>query len=241
MPEDQFSRRGFLGKAGMVAGAAALGPAALAEAKKPKKRGGRAPHPPNPNTALQVLLKGNRRYQKGKLELRDYSPVGEDRASKQVPFAAIITCADSRVSPTLIFDLERGNIFVSKVAGNSIDTGTLGSTEYGVAVLGVKLIMVLGHSDCGAVRSAIGVANGTASYPPGQYGEIGQVVGLCVPPISGIPPDQRTLDRSVMVNAQYQAADIASRNPIIKPAIEAGRLRVVSAVYNIANGKVSLV
>ena len=197
--------------------------------------------PEDPDAALEVLLKGNRRHQNGKLELRDYSPVGEDRASQQKPFAAIITCADSRVSPALIFDLERGNIFVSRIAGNSVETGTLGSTEYAVEVLGVRLIMVLGHSDCGAVRSAIAVANGTASYPRNQYGEIGAVVDLVAPPISGIPPDQRTLERGVATNAQYQAASIAGRGPVIKPAIDAGTLKVVAAVYDIANGEVSLV
>jgi carbonic anhydrase len=113
--QSRDSRRDFLGKAGGLAAAATLGPAAVAEAlaeanKHGKKRG---PHPKNPAEALNLLVKGNRRYQKGKLQLRDYSPVGEDRAHDQKPFAAIITCADSRVSPTLIFDVERGNIFVS--------------------------------------------------------------------------------------------------------------------------------
>jgi carbonic anhydrase len=243
MSDDQLSRRRFLGQAGVVAGAAALGPAAaVAEAaKKNPQTGGKAPHPANPDAALKTLLKGNKRYQKNKLELRDYSPVGEDRANKQKPFAAIITCADSRVSPTLIFDVERGNIFVSKVAGNSIDTGTLGSTEYGVAVLGVKLIMVLGHSDCGAIKSAIGVANGTASFPPAQFGAIGPVVDLLVPPISALPPADRTTDNGVAANARYQAATIAEKGPIVKQAIAAGTIKVVAAVYNIANGKVSLV
>jgi carbonic anhydrase len=243
MPEDHLSRRRFLGRAGVVAGAAALGPAAaLADAAKNQPAtGGKAPHPANPDAALKLLLKGNKRYQKDKLELRDYSPVGEDRAERQMPFAAIITCADSRVSPTLIFDVERGNIFVSKVAGNSIDTGTLGSTEYGVAVLGVKLIMVLGHSNCGAVKSGIDVANGTTSFPPAQFGAIGPVVDLVVPPISAIPPAQRTLDNSIAANARYQAATIAAKDPIVKPAIAAGTIKVVAAVYNIANGKVSLV
>jgi carbonic anhydrase len=242
MPDDHLSRRRFLGRAGVVAGAAALGPAAaLAEAAKQSQPGGKPPHPQTPDAALKLLLKGNRRYQKGKLELRDYSPVGEDRANNQKPFAAIITCADSRVSPTLIFDVGRGNVFVSKVAGNSIDTGTLGSTEYGVAVLGVKLIMVLGHSNCGAVKSGIDVANGTTSFPPAQFGAIGPVVDLVVPPISAIPPAQRTLDNSIAANARYQAATIAAKDPIVKPAIAAGTIKVVAAVYNIANGKVSLV
>jgi carbonic anhydrase len=242
MPEENVSRRRFLGKAGAMAGAAALGPAVVAEAKKkPPGRGRRKPHPPTPDAALQVLLKGNRRYRKGKLELRDYSPVGEDRANDQKPFAAILTCSDSRVSPTLIFDLERGNIFVSKIAGNSVDTGTLGSTEYAVKVLGVKLIMVLGHSDCGAVKAAIGVANGTSSYPPDKYGEIGAFVDHLVPPISGIPPEQRTVGNSVAANARFQASKIAGRGPIIQQAIAAGKLKVVPAVYNIPDGRVNLV
>ena len=240
MAEDNVSRRRFLGQAGAVAGAAALGPAALAEAGK-KQPKGQAPHPSTPGAALAELRKGNRRYRRNRFELRDYSPVGEKRAEKQKPFAAIITCADSRISPSLIFDLERGNIFVSKVAGNTIDTGTLGSTEYAVAVLGVKLIMVLGHTDCGAVRSAIAVANGTASYPPEQYGEIGAIIRPLLPPIATIPPDERTVDHGVAVNARAQAADIAGRGPIIQPAIVARKLRVVAAVYHIRTGRVRLV
>ena len=87
-----------------------------------------------------------------KLQLRDYSPVGEKRASEQKPFAAIITCADSRISPELVFDVERGNIFVSRIAGNSIDQGTLGSAEYAVGVLGVKVVMVLGTATAARSR-----------------------------------------------------------------------------------------
>jgi carbonic anhydrase len=243
VPDSHGSRRDFLGKAGGVAAAATLGPVALADAvaeAKGKDRGRRFPHPKDPQEALQLLLKGNKRYRKGKLELRDYSPVGEDRASKQAPFAAIITCADSRISPTLVFDVERGNIFVSKVAGNSIDTGTLGSTEYAIKVLGVKLVMVLGHSDCGAVKAAIGVADGTSSYPRDQYGAIGAVVQNLVPPIQTVPPP-RPVDTCIAVNASAQAADIRGRNPIVKPAADAGTIAVVAAVYNIKNGKVNLV
>ena len=244
MPDSHGSRREFLGKAGGVAAAATLGPAALAEAvaeAKGKDRGQKFPHPKTPEKALQLLIKGNKRYIKGKLELRDYSPVGEERASKQMPFAALITCADSRVSPTLAFDLERGNIFVSKVAGNSIETGTLGSTEYAVKVLGVKVVMVLGHSNCGAVNAAIGVANGTSSYPHDIYGAIGPVVDNLVPPIQALPPDQRVLENCVAVNARAQAADIRGRNPIVKPAADSGQIWVVAAVYDIKTGKVTLV
>jgi carbonic anhydrase len=240
-----LSRKRFLGKAGGAAVAATLAPVALldtpeADAKRPGL-GGRFPHPKTPQEALAVLMQGNRRYQRGKLQLRDYSVPGEDIATKQTPFAAIITCADSRLSPPLVFDVHHGNLFVSRVAGNSVDVGTLGSTEYAVKVLGVKLVMVLGHSDCGAVMYAITVANGTASYPPDRYGAIGDVINAIVPPIQALPPAQRTVDHSIVVTATTQAADLAARTPIIKPAIDAGQIKVVAAVYNIRDGKVSLV
>ena len=97
------------------------------------------------------------------------------------------------------------------------------------------------RSDCGAIKSGIGVANGTASYPADKYGSIGAVIDLVVRPIQGIPLEQRTLAHATVVNAQAQAADIAARGPIVKPAIDAGTLAVVAAVYNIPDGKVSLV
>jgi carbonic anhydrase len=194
----------------------------------------------NPDEALGLLLEGNRRHQAGKLELRDYSPA-EDRAQGQMPFAAIISCADSRVSPTLIFDVDRGNIFSSKVAGNIIDTGTLGSTEFAVKVLGVKLVMVLGHSDCGAVKAAIDLVSGSTSYPAGEYGAIGDVVSRIVPPIESIDPAERSVPHCISTNARAQADEIASRGPIVKQAIEAEQIKVVAAVYDIETGKVSLI
>jgi carbonic anhydrase len=196
--------------------------------------------PKNPDEALAALLDGNRRYQAGKLELRDYSSA-EDRANRQEPFAAIISCADSRVSPTLIFDVERGNIFSSKVAGNSIDSGTLGSTEFAIKVLGVKLVMVLGHSDCGAVKAAIGTVTEGKTYPPSKYGAIGKFVDLVVPTVKSLPPDQRTLRRCIPANAIAQAQAIEAKGPIVAPAVANGSIKVVAGVYNLANGAVSIV
>jgi carbonic anhydrase len=196
--------------------------------------------PNGPEEALSLLMEGNRRHQSGRVELHDYSPVGDDRATRQMPFAAIISCADSRVSPTLVFDVDRGNLFSSKVAGNTIDSGTLGSTEFAVKVLGVKLVMVLGHSNCGAVTAAIEVANGESSYPADEYGAIGEVVDRIVPSIGDLPPAERTLPRAVEMNAAAQAADLAERGPIVRQAVEAGQIAVVAAVYDIASGAVEL-
>ncbi|HVX32269.1 MAG TPA: carbonic anhydrase [Solirubrobacterales bacterium] len=241
MDRDSFlSRRRFIGGIGALTGAAALGGAGVAEALT-GSTGGRAPHPQTPAEALRALQAGNKRYRRGKLSLRDYSPVGERRASEQKPFAAIITCADSRISPELVFDVERGNLFVSRIAGNAIDSGTLGSTEYAIAVLGVKLVLVLGHSDCGAVKSAIATVSEGKGYPSSKYGAIGEVIDLLVPTVRSLPAAERTLARCVPANAIAQAQDLARRGPIVAPAVESGAIEVVAGVYNIANGAVSIV
>ncbi len=208
---------------------------------KPRKAAGRTfPHPRNPDEALAVLQDGNRRYTSGQLELRDFSPVGEEIASRQAPFAAIITCADSRISPALLFDVHNGNLFVSRIAGNTVDTGTLGSTEFAVAVLGVKLIMILGHSNCGAVQAAISVADGSKSFPPDEYGAIGPVVDLIVPSLKALPADQRSVENCIVANAKDQAEIIAAKDPIIAPAVKAGKVKVVAGVYDVAVGNVTL-
>jgi carbonic anhydrase len=197
-------------------------------------------YPETPAAALAALRAGNERHQAGTQELRNLSPLGERHAEGQRPFAAIISCADSRVSTALAFDLDRGNLFVSKVAGNTLDTGTVGSTEFAVAVLGVKLVMVLGHTDCGAVKAAIEVAEGTSVYPAGEYGEIGPVVDAVVPAVESLPADQRSLRECVAANARGQAAELAARGPIIGPAVEAGTISVVAAVYEVETGRVGL-
>jgi carbonic anhydrase len=238
--DSNLSRRRFLGGLGGVAGAAALDGGGAAEALA-SSTGGRAPQPKTPEETLRILRAGNKRYRQNKLQLRDYSPVGEKRAAEQKPMAAIITCADSRISPELVFDVERGNLFVSRIAGNSIDGGTLGSTEYAVAVLGVKLVMVLGHSDCGAIKAAIANVDEGKSYPPSKYGAIGEVIDLLTPAVKSLPAGQRNLARCVPANAVAQAEDIAGRGPIVSAAVKAGTIQVVAGVYNIANGAVSIV
>jgi carbonic anhydrase len=234
--ERGLSRRGFIGSVGAAAGAAALGSDLLAaDAQAAYHR------PATPRAALDALEEGNRRYRTGDWERRDYSPVGVRRAVEQQPFAAILSCADSRISPPLAFDVERGNLFCAQIAGNSMDTGTLGSLEYAVAVLRVPLIVVLGHSDCGAVKAAIDVASGKTSYPDSTYGSIGAVVDLVVPAVQAVAPESRTLARCIDINARVQAHAIMTAGPIIPTAIRAAKLRVVAAVYDIATGAVGLV
>ena len=104
----------------------------------------------------------------------------------------------------------------------------------------MKVVMVLGHSDCGAVKAAIEVANGTAGYPAGEFGAIGEVVDPIVPPIETMPKADRTVPRCISANARAQADDMASRGPIVRQAIETGAIEVVAAVYDIGTGQVSL-
>lgn len=197
-------------------------------------------HPETPDEALRALEAGNERHRSGDSELRTHSPLDGRHTEGQRPFAAILACSDSRVSPTLAFDLDRGNLFVSRVAGNSVDAGTLGSTEYAVAVLGVKLVMVLGHSDCGAVKAAMEVAAGAADYPPGEYGSIGEVVAAVVPSVESLAEPERSVDACVAANAREQATALAGADPVIRPAVERGELRVVAAVYDVETGRVEL-
>jgi carbonic anhydrase len=197
-------------------------------------------HPETPDEALRALLAGNERHRAGDRNLRTHSPLADRPQQGQQPFAAIVACADSRVSPALIFDLDRGNLFVSRVAGNTVDTGTLGSTEYAVAVLGVRLVMVLGHTDCGAVKAAIEVANGDRSFPVEEFGAIGPLVDAVVPSVESVPAARRTVDACVAANATAQANELAVSGPIIAPAVDAGTVGVVAAVYELEGGRVRL-
>lgn len=240
--EEALTRRRLLGKAGAVGVTAVAGGLLESLVDLPEASAARRPaRPRTSNQALQTLLAGNRRYVRGRIQRVDYNRLGNRIAETQKPFAAIIACADSRISPPDIFDVGQGNIFVSRVAGNSIDPGTLGSTEYAVAKLNALLVMVLGHSNCGAVAAAIEVANGTASFPSKKYGAIGTVVNPVVAPVRAIPRRRRTLPRCIAANAKAQAARLASTGPIIAPAARAAQIQVVAAVYDIRTGVVSLV
>jgi carbonic anhydrase len=184
------------------------------------------------------LADGNARYRDGRLELRDFSPVSQQLTTAQQPFASILTCADSRIAPTLIFDVAPGNLFVSRVIGNIIETGTLGSIEYAVAKLGVKVVLVMGHSDCGAVRAALDVADGTGQLPADRDGSIGALVGAIVPVIHALPEGERTPEGVTMANAAAQAKALAATGPVVAAAVKDGGVLVVPAVYDIASGRV---
>lgn len=235
-PDRGLSRRRLLGAAGLGTGAALLGidPTAAFGADEPDTK-----RPETPDEALVALLKGNERYATNQEELRDYSHLGEKIASKQIPFAAVLSCADSRVSPTLVFDLGHGNLFNVRVAGNVSGPVATGSLEYAVEHLEVPLVVVLGHSDCGGVKAALSVVTQGKKFPKSKYGSIGAFVDKIVPTIRRLPKSRRTLDRAIEANARAQARSLAKREPILAERVKDGRLKVVAATYDIASGRVT--
>ena len=184
-----------------------------------------------PDAALHELVAGNQRFAANQLTSieHDLTILKERTADKQEPFAAVLSCADSRVPVELIFDQTIGHIFVTRVAGNLVTPELIGSLEYGVAVLGVKVLLVLGHGACGAVKAAM-----KADAVPGQISSLYPHLRQAVEQSGG------DVDKAIVSNAKIQADLLRTASPVIRDAVKAGTLKVVSGVYDLASGKVTL-
>ena len=184
-----------------------------------------------PDQAFQELINGNARFAANQLTSiqHDLDVLKNKTVDKQEPFAAVLACADSRVPVELIFDQTIGEIFVCRVAGNIVTPEIIGSLEYGVAVLGVECLLVLGHAGCGAVKAAM-----KADAVPGQISSL-------YPPLRrAVEQSAGDLDAAIEANTKIQANLLRTSSPVIKEAIKARKLRVDSGVYNLATGKVSM-
>ncbi len=182
-----------------------------------------------PEAAVAKLMAGNARYASNSTS--SGKPTGKARAANaqtQHPFAIVVGCADSRTSPEIVFDQNLGDLFVIRTAGNLVDDYALGSIEYAVAHLGTKLIVVLGHERCGAVKAA--VASGSA---PGHVGSIVSDIRPAVKAVEGTAGD--LLENAVNENI-YRVADKISRKAVLGDA--ASSVRIVRAVYDLDTGKV---
>lgn len=185
----------------------------------------------SPDAALHALLAGNERMaanQPTSIE-HDLTILREHTADKQEPFAGVLACADSRVPVELIFDQTIGRLFVTRVAGNTVTPEVMASLEYGVAVLGIKALLVLGHRGCGAVKAAM-----NANAAPGQISALYQHLQ------PGVAKSGGNFDRAIEANARIQADLLRTSSPVIRDAINAGTLRVEAALYDLATGKVTL-
>lgn len=188
--------------------------------------------------ALAKLKAGNEKYVKGpELCAADLVKNRAGVAGNQMPWATIVSCADSRVPPELLFGgLGVGELFVTRNAGNmAVDSATMGTVEYGAAALGVPLIVVLGHERCGAVVAACDAVTKKATYP----GSIGPMVKAIVPAaraVKGKPGD--FVDNAVRESARRTAVQIATKSKIVAGLIKSGKVKVVAARYDLEDGKV---
>jgi carbonic anhydrase len=148
----------------------------------------------------------------------------------QEPFAAVLSCADSRVPVELVFDQSIGHLFVVRVAGNVATPDTIASIEYGAAVLGVKAILVLGHTNCGAVKATI-----AGKAVPGQISTLYQFIH---PALAGAKGDLSTATRQ---NAMLQASVLADTSPVLADLVKQKKLAIRAAIYDVGSGKVTMI
>ena len=191
--------------------------------------------------ALHRLIEGNKRFAAGQIAHPGRTPDDfKPLAAGQYPIAAIVSCADSRVAPEILFDQGIGDLFIVRIAGNYIGgagASVKGSIEYGVAELNVPLIMVLGHSQCGAVKAAIKHLHDHDALP----GAINDLVNSIKPAVietEGKPGDP--LENAIEANVRRSVAKLESLHPVVSPAVQSGKLKVVGGVYDLATGNATM-
>ena len=225
------SRRAFLRWSGLAAGAALSSSASAV---------GRPVAAPDPDAVLAQLVEGNKRFVRGELahprrRPEDFAPLAEGQA----PLAVIVGCADSRVSPELVFDQGVGDLFVVRVAGNVVGGAgpfVKGSVEFAVAELGVRLIIVLGHGACGAVKAAVQHIDANDTLP-GSIRDLVEVIRPAAAAVRGKPGDK--LDNAIKANVEMGVERLKGLDPILSELVKKGELKVVGAVYELRTGLVN--
>ena len=227
-PFQAFGRRQFLRS---TASSAVLGVAAQAGLNVLATQRLSAQSNLSPDAALQELVAGNQRFAANRLTSieHDLAILKAHTVDKQEPFAAVLSCADSRVPVELVFDQTIGHIFVTRVAGNIVTPEIVASLEYGVAMLGIKVLVVLGHTSCGAVKAAM-----KADNVPGQISSLYLKLHRAVEESGG------DVNKAIEANTKVQAQLLRASSPVIRDAVKGGTLKVESGVYDLATGKVSL-
>jgi carbonic anhydrase len=196
-------------------------------------------HPEQPTVApaeaVSKLKEGNGRYTSGNLEHPGQTTERRAELAKdQHPFAVILSCSDSRVPPEIVFDQGLGDLFVVRVAGNVIDDHGLGSIEYAVDHLGTRLIVVLGHQSCGAVKAAKETVAAKGKAP----GHIQSLVTAIKPVVEATAKDD--LETTVKANVKHVVQALRSSTPILKAKVDSGEVQVIGGYYSLDTGAVSL-
>ena len=184
-----------------------------------------------PDAALAELMAGNQRFKTGRMTANehDLTILKEKTFDKQEPFAALLSCADSRVPVELIFDQTIGHIFVTRVAGNVVTPEIIASLEYGAAVLGTEVILVMGHANCGAVKATI-----QGKEVPGQ---ISALFPHIQPAVDQAGPN---LEATTKANAKIQAALLRESSTVISAMVKQGKVKVVAGYYDVGTGAVTI-
>ena len=189
--------------------------------------------------ALKRLRKGNWRFVNGKNDIA--RSIGEARRAElvdsQAPFAVVLSCSDSRVPVELIFDQGLGELFVIRVAGNIVAPSQIGSIEYAAAQLGVGLVVVLGHSKCGAVEATLRALREDQENVSPSLLSIVDRIRPAIEPLIGASEDV-TLPEAIMANVRQSVAQLRSGSQLLEQLIEGGNLTVVGATYSIESGEV---
>lgn len=182
--------------------------------------------------ALNRLMDGNQRFVNSSTVCHeDWSAKRQAQVKGQSPFAVIVTCSDSRVPPEIIFDQVLGDLFVIRVAGNVVDDFAIGSIEYGVAVLGADLILVLGHSNCGAVDGALKGLK--------FDNHIQEVLNAIQPAIETVKgASENTLEMAIKANIRHVEVKLKSSKPVLAKLLGQGKLTILGGYYDLATGKV---
>ena len=189
---------------------------------------------PTPNVALQQLLDGNKRFRSASAT----NPNQDDNRrisleSGQAPFAAVLACADSRVPPEVLFDQGLGDLFVVRVAGNIINDQLLGSLEYAAAHLDTPLVVVLGHTNCGAIGA---VAQGAE-----LEGHIASLIPAIQPAVDKVKGQEGNLtDNAAREVARMTADQLRTSEPVMADLVKDGKLKIVPAFYDLESGEVTL-
>ncbi len=191
-----------------------------------------------PDQSLQKLIDGNQRFVQG-FDAPDSFKYQDQRMSHaQHPYACILGCADSRISPEHAFDESHGNLFVTRVAGNFVTPEILASLEYGTSVLGASVIVVLGHTGCGAIRATINAQSTSAVFT----GHINQLINALVPSVRNSLNDNVEIwkENAVHENVKLNVMKLRQSEPILRHLQEAGTLKIVGAIYSLETGLVDI-
>jgi carbonic anhydrase len=212
---------------------------AAASAASPGRGFGAAPSPSSysPEMLLGRLMAGNKRFVEN--DFPQANRVVDKRAlvaEGQAPFAAVLSCSDSRVIPELVFVQGIGELFVTRVAGNYPDALVTGSLEYAIEHLGTTLIMVLGHQGCGAVKAVYSALETKSQLPS----HLSAIQALIAPGIAQTVANRASQDAAIAANVRAAAAALRTSPPVIAARVAAGSVRVASGVYHLGTGEIKL-